>query len=62
MEQHLLFFSWSAIGFYFATIFFIALLLFFTGTKLKKKDNRIIDVFTNILIILGAIAWVFITS
>ncbi|WP_137788567.1 hypothetical protein [Bacillus sp. E(2018)] len=61
MDRHLLFFSWSAIGFYFVTIFFIALLLFFTGTKVKK-DNRIIDVITNILIILGAIAWVFITS
>ncbi|MBN3556531.1 hypothetical protein JYA63_19815 [Fictibacillus nanhaiensis] len=61
MDQHLLFFSWSAIGFYLATIFFIGLLLFFTGNKLKK-DSRIVDVFTNILIILGAIAWVFITS
>ncbi|MED1862048.1 hypothetical protein P4V41_01060 [Fictibacillus nanhaiensis] len=61
MNQHLLFFSWSAIGFYFAIIIFIALLLFFTGNKLKK-DNRIIDVFTNILIIIGAIAWVFITK
>ncbi|MBH0157935.1 MULTISPECIES: hypothetical protein [Fictibacillus] len=61
MDQHLLFFSWSAIGFYFATIFFLTLLLFFTKSQLKK-DNRIIDVFTNILIILGAIAWVVITS
>lgn len=61
MYNHLLYVSWSAIGFYLTIIFCICLLLFFTGNILKK-DTRILDIFTNILIILGAIAWVVITS
>ncbi len=61
MDNHLLYVSWSAIGFYLTIILCICLLLFFTGNMLKK-DSRILDIFTNILIILGAIAWVVITS
>ncbi|GGB47497.1 hypothetical protein [Fictibacillus barbaricus] len=61
MDNHLLLLSWSAIGFYLAIIFCVCLVLYFTGNILKK-DTRIIDVFTNILIIIGAIAWVVITS
>ena len=61
MNNHLLLLSWSAIGFYLAIIFCVCLVLYFTG-NIHKKDTRIIDVFTNILIIIGAIAWVVITS
>ncbi len=61
METQILFLSWSVIGYYLAIFFCFGLLLYFTATMVKK-DTRIIDYFTNVLIIIGAIAWVVITS
>jgi hypothetical protein len=61
MENQILFLSWSVIGFYLAIIFCFGLLLYFTA-NMFKKDARIIDYFTNVLIIIGAITWVVITS
>ncbi|MDR7074123.1 hypothetical protein [Fictibacillus barbaricus] len=61
MQNHFLFLSWSVLGPFIAFIFCFSLFLFFSSKK-KSKDTRLIDVFTNILIIIGAIAWVVITS
>jgi hypothetical protein len=61
MENQIMFLSWSVIGYYLTIIFCCGLFLYFTATMLKK-DTRIIDYFTNVLIVIGAIAWVVITS
>ncbi|MCM3718032.1 hypothetical protein [Fictibacillus phosphorivorans] len=61
MENQILLLSWSLIGYYLAIFFCVGLLLYFTANMIKK-DTRIIDYFTNVLIVIGAIAWVVITS
>jgi hypothetical protein len=60
MENSILFLSWSILGPFIGFIACFGFFLFLTAKKMKK-DSRLIDYFTNLLIILGAIAWVVIT-
>jgi hypothetical protein len=61
MENHFIYLSWALIGPYLAIIISFCILLYITGLMIKK-DTKIVDYITNILIVLGAIAWVVITS
>ncbi|WNB93055.1 hypothetical protein [Bacillus sp. NEB1478] len=61
MHNPFLFLSWSVLGPFIVFIFCFGLFLFLSLKK-KNKDTHLIDIFTNILIIIGAIAWVVITS
>ncbi|MBY6035093.1 DUF2670 domain-containing protein [Fictibacillus nanhaiensis] len=61
MENYVLFLSWSVIRSYLVIIICFGLFLYY-ATVMMGKDNRFIDYFANVLIIIGAIAWVVITS
>jgi hypothetical protein len=60
MENYLIFLSWSVVGPFLAFILCISLFLYLSTTI--RKDARLMDYFTNLVIVIGAIAWVVITS
>jgi hypothetical protein len=60
MENYLLFLSWSVIGPFLGLIICFSLFLYLSPTI--RKDAKLMDYFTNLLIVIGAIAWVVITS
>jgi hypothetical protein len=61
MGNPYLFLSWSILGPFIGLMSCFGFFIFLTSNKLKK-DSRLADYFTNILILIGAIAWVVLTS